>query len=213
VHDSKKKRIHFFYFQDEEEAPPRHPSIDKSWDKILGHHSSILQSFKQHGTWHQHKKQQVREIDDDKLLEMRSKFTAEAIQHHIPALDYWKSGDAITIFNPLPGQPVQETLHQHNNILLDFVNHPSEQHVAKMFDGCVELPPLTVPQMDQVLKQSLYLAKSHENVMIHMGTAQQACWTWNQCCDAAIDELSTVGITKIQNSPTLGRWNIYTFHN
>jgi hypothetical protein len=143
---------------------------------------------------------------------MRSKFTAEAIKHNIPALDYWKSGDAIKLFNPLPGEPVQETLHRRNNILLDFVNHP-EQHVAEMFEGYAELPPLTVRQMDQVLKQSLYLAKAYENAMIHMGTAQQACWTWTQCCDAAIDELSTVGITKIRNSRTLGRWNIYFRHN
>jgi hypothetical protein len=68
---------------------------------------------------------------------MRSKFTAEAIKHNIPALDYWKSGDAIKLFNPLPGQPVQEILHQHNNILLDFVNHP-EQHIAEMFEGYAE---------------------------------------------------------------------------
>jgi hypothetical protein len=61
VHDGKKKRIHLFYFQDEEKAPPRHPSIDESWDKIHGHHSSILQSLKQKGTRHQHKKQGVGE--------------------------------------------------------------------------------------------------------------------------------------------------------
>jgi hypothetical protein len=126
VHNDKKKRIHFFYFQNEEKAPPRHPSIDESWDKIIGHQSSILQSLKQQETRHrQHKKQQVSEtIDDDELLEMHSKFTAEAIKHNIPALDYWKNWDAIKLFNPLPGEPVQETLHQHNKILLDFVNPP-----------------------------------------------------------------------------------------
>jgi hypothetical protein len=61
VHDGKKKRIHFFYFQDEEKAPPRHPSIDESWDMMLGHQSDILQSLKQQGTRHQYKNQQVRE--------------------------------------------------------------------------------------------------------------------------------------------------------
>jgi hypothetical protein len=61
VHHGKKKRIHFFYFQDEEKAPLRHPSINKSWDKILGHQSSILQSHKQQETRRQYKKQRVRE--------------------------------------------------------------------------------------------------------------------------------------------------------
>jgi hypothetical protein len=85
---------------------------------------------------------------------MRSKFTAEAIKGKVPNTDYWKSGKAINIFNPPPGKPVQETLHQHNKLPLDFVNH-SEQHVSEMFEGYVELPPLTVGQMDQVLKQNI----------------------------------------------------------
>jgi hypothetical protein len=117
--------------------------------------------------------------------------------------------DVIKLFNPLPGQPVQETLHQHINIILDFVNHP-EQHIAEMFEGHAELPPLTVRQMDQVLKQYLFLAKAYENVMNHMGTAQQTCWTWTQCCDTSIDELLTVGITKINNPRTLGRYFTHT---
>ena len=206
VPDGKTKKIHFFYFQDKQKPPPKHPSINDSWDKILFCQRSILQSFKQQGTRHQNKKPRVRENVDDELLEMRSTFTAEAIKHKVPAFDYWKSANAIKLFNPLPGEPVQETLHRRNKNLLDFVNHP-EQHVAEMFEGYAELPPLTVRQMDQFLKQSLYLAKAYENASIYMGTAHQA-WTWHQCCDAAIDELATLGITKITSARTLGRWNI-----
>jgi hypothetical protein len=91
------------------------------------------------------------------------------------------------------------------------VNHP-EQHVSEMFEGYSELPPLTVRQMNQFLKQALYLAKAYENASIHMGTAHQA-WTWHRCCDAAIDELATLGITKIHSARTLGRWNIAFRHD
>jgi hypothetical protein len=87
---------------------------------------------------------------------MRSKFTAKALKDKIPALDYWESANAINLFNPLPGDPVLETLHRRNKNLLDFVNHP-EQHVAEMFEGYAELPPLTVRQMDDFQKRSLYL--------------------------------------------------------
>jgi hypothetical protein len=55
-------------------------------------------------------------------------------------------------------------------VLLDFVNRPPEQHILGMFEGYTELRPLTVGQIDQVLKQSLYLAKAYKNVLRHMGT-------------------------------------------
>jgi hypothetical protein len=56
VPDGKTKKIHFFYFQDKQKSPPKHPSINESWDKILFCQRSILQSFKQQGTRHQNKK-------------------------------------------------------------------------------------------------------------------------------------------------------------
>ncbi len=129
---------------------------------------------------------------------MRSRLTAEAMKDTIPDTDYWKSGKAINLFNPLPGESVQETLYRRNTLLLDFVNHP-EQQVLEMFEGYDELPPLTVPQMDRFLKQSLYLAKAYENASIHMGSAQQA-WTWTQCCDAAIDELVAEALPKLEKA-------------
>ena len=142
---------------------------------------------------------------------MRSKSTAEATRNKIPDVDYWKSGNAIKLFNPPPGEHIQETLLRRNMLLLDFANNP-EEHVADMFEGYNELPPLTVRQMDRVLKQSLYLAKAYEHASIHMGTTHRA-WNWSQCCDAAIDDLSTIGITTIKNPRALGRWNILFRHN
>lgn len=100
---------------------------------------------------------------------MRTKFTAEATRNKIPDVDYWKSGNAIKLFNPPPGEHIQETLLRRNMLLLDFANNP-EEHVADMFEGYNELPPLTVRQMDRVLKQSLYLAKAYEHASIHMGS-------------------------------------------
>jgi hypothetical protein len=86
-----RKKIHFFYFQDEEKSVPEHPSIEESWIKILDHQSSILESFKQQGTRHQHKKPRVREEADDEvddeLLAMRSKFAAEAMKDKSPNAD------------------------------------------------------------------------------------------------------------------------------
>jgi hypothetical protein len=79
----------------------------------------------------QHKKQRVRAIVEDELLEMSFEFIAEATKHKVPAFNYWKSGDAIALLNPQPGEPIQETLHRRNKILLDFVNHP-ELHVAEI---------------------------------------------------------------------------------
>jgi hypothetical protein len=111
VVDGTKKKIYFFYFQDKQKHPPKHPSINESWDRILYRQRSILQSFKQQGTRHQNKKQRVREKVDDELLEMRSALTAEAMKHKVPAFDFWKSANAINLFNPLPGEPVLETLH------------------------------------------------------------------------------------------------------
>ena len=49
VDDGKTKKIHFFYFQGTEKPPPKHPSINESWDRIRSCQRSILQSFKQQG--------------------------------------------------------------------------------------------------------------------------------------------------------------------
>ena len=38
------KQTHFFCFQDRQRPPPKHPSIVKSRDKILGHQSSVAES-------------------------------------------------------------------------------------------------------------------------------------------------------------------------
>jgi hypothetical protein len=157
VVDDKKKKIQFFYFQDQQKTPPKHPSVTENWERILYLQKSILQSFQHQDTRHRStKKARVREKVDDELLEMRSKFTAKALKDKIPTLGYWESANAISLFNPLPGDPVLETLHRRNKNLLDFVNHP-EQHVAEMFEGYAELPPLTVRQMDDFQKRYLYL--------------------------------------------------------
>ena len=76
--DGKRKKFHFFSFQDEQKPPSKHPSTIESTDKILGPQNSIVESFKQQETRNLHKKPQVHENVDDELLEMRSKFTAEA---------------------------------------------------------------------------------------------------------------------------------------
>jgi len=76
--DGKRKKFHFFYFQDEQKHSSKHPSTIESTDKILGPQNSIVESFKQQETRNLHKKPRVHENVDDELLEMRSKFTAEA---------------------------------------------------------------------------------------------------------------------------------------
>jgi hypothetical protein len=181
VVDGKKKKIHFFYFQDEQKPPPKHPSISESWDKILFYQRSILELFKIQGTRHRNKKPRVRENVDDELLQVRSTFTAEATKHKVPVFDYWKSANATNLFNHLCVEPVQETLHRRNKNLLDFVNHP-EQHVAEMFEAYAELPPITVRQMDQFQKQSLYLEKAYENASMYMRTAHRDAGVFDGKC-------------------------------
>jgi hypothetical protein len=46
------KQTHFFCFQDRQRPPPKHPSIVKSRDKILGHQSSVAETLEQRETRH-----------------------------------------------------------------------------------------------------------------------------------------------------------------
>ena len=79
------------------------PILNHGTDKILGHQSSILESFKQQETRQRHKKSRVRKNVDDKLRDMRSKFTEEATKNKIPDIGYWKSGNTMNLLHPSPG--------------------------------------------------------------------------------------------------------------
>jgi hypothetical protein len=94
---ARKRGPTFYIFKMEKATAKASPSIDESWDKILGNHqSSIVGSLKEHGLQHQHnKKQRVSHKLDDELLEMCSKFTSYRgykMQHPcFELLEEWRS--------------------------------------------------------------------------------------------------------------------------
>jgi hypothetical protein len=64
--------------------------MTSSWDDILACQTSSLNHSTNKGLGTRHKNPRVREkVDDEELPAMRSKFTAEAAKHKIPAFNYW----------------------------------------------------------------------------------------------------------------------------
>jgi hypothetical protein len=123
--------------------------------------------------------------ENDSEIENELEEVLEPVVAAVPTYNYWSSQTAINLFHPESGEAVAVSLH--NKI-----------------DVCQTRVSATVLGSKLSFKY-LLLKKAYELALINMPTTL----TWNEWCKKAITILNDAGLTTINNSETILRWNRY----
>jgi hypothetical protein len=118
-------------------------------------------------------------------------------------LDYWDSGEAILLFNPIPGKSVKQCLCDRERLLQDIIDDVRKVTTVNE-DGDADKTPLNARQQQRLVTQCLYLPKAYENAIQYMNA-----WTWHKCCEEAIESIRDLGISYICNEKTILHWHIF----
>jgi hypothetical protein len=118
-------------------------------------------------------------------------------------LDYWDSGEAILLFNPIPGKSVKQCLCDRERLLQDIIDD-ARKVTTVIKDGDADKTPLNARHQQRIVAQCLYLRKAYENAIQHMNA-----WTWHKCCEEAIESIRDLGIAYVCNEKTIRRWHIF----
>ena len=118
-------------------------------------------------------------------------------------LDYWDSGEAILLFNPIPGKSVNQCLCDRERLLQDIIEDARKTPTITE-NGDSDKSPLDARQQQRIVTQCLYLRKAYENAIQYMNA-----WTWHKCCEEAVQSIRDLGISYICNEKTIRRWHIF----
>jgi hypothetical protein len=216
----------FFTIQDPIHAPPEMPTTyanNSEWIKLCQKDEQLLASYKgkvnREKTYDRHanKKQKVLdEVFDDVdifLADKRSTHNTTIctsmsrpppqMAEEWRKLDYWDSGEAVLLFNPIPGKSVKQCLCERERLLQDIIDDVRKVTTVNE-DGDADKTPLNARQQQRLVTQCLYLPKAYENAIQYMNA-----WTWHKCCEEAIESIRDLGISYICNEKTILHWHIF----
>ena len=114
---------------------------------------------------------------------------------------YWESTEAKNLFRPLDDETVQKAIdnqiealtevHQQYNGYLDIIENIEEIDETELSDYQI----WSIRQKSQFLALSLTFAKEHMNN-----------WTWEKCCQTAVEHMKQAGINHAKNACTIMEW-------
>jgi hypothetical protein len=88
-------------------------------------------------------------------------------------LDYWDSGEAMLLFNPIPGKSVKQCLCDRDRLLQDIIEDARKVPTI-IENGDADKTPLNSRQQQQIVTQCLYLRMAFKNAIQYMNA-----WTWH----------------------------------
>jgi hypothetical protein len=109
-------------------------------------------------------------------------------------LDYWDSGEAIKLFNPILGKSVKQCLCDRVVLLQNIIEDADKVETIIEDWNDDSATQLTAKQERRIVTRCLYLRKAYEIAVQFMNL-----WTWKECCAVAIKSLRDCGMNYVRN--------------